>query len=323
MTDPLPLVSVVMPVYNGARTIERAVDSVLAQTYPNFECHVLDNCSIDGTSEIVERCAERDPRIRVHRNPEVFPVMRNHNAAVELMSPDSAYCQILQADDTLAPECLRRKVRIGEAHPTVGAIGGYSDRAGDRYPRCMPGASFFTGHEVCRRTLLGEFYPFISPSSVLFRASVVGERRPFYNESDLHGDVQACYEILAEHDFGFVHDVLTHVGVSRGSVTSRQTAPLNRLLASNFDLLVSYGPRFLSEDAYAARRAEVLAGYYRQLALAVLDRRGLAYWRFHREALAAGGSRLSLARLLGALSEETRARPTASIRRFARSFGSG
>lgn len=323
MAEVNPRVSVVMPVYNGARTLDRAIRSVLAQRYDNLECVVLDNCSTDETPRIIAGHAERDPRVRAHRNPELYPVMRNHNAAVDLMANDSDYCQILQADDVLAPDCLARKVAVAEAHPSVGIVGAYSNRGGQRLPEAMPAGEFHDGREVCRRTLLGEIYPFISPSSLLFRASAARSRQPFYSEVGTHGDIQACYEILAAHDFGFVHECLTEVGVSAASLTSRQTRSLNKLLASNLELFETYGPRFLNDSELSGRRQFLLARYYRELAWAVLERRESDFWRFHKQALASTSSAWSTRRLAAALLREVGQRPRDSARRLAKSFGYG
>src|SRR5450756_379047 len=62
------LVSIGMPVYNGEETIAVALDSLLAQTYRNFELHISDNCSTDNTGEICERYLGLDPRISYTRN---------------------------------------------------------------------------------------------------------------------------------------------------------------------------------------------------------------------------------------------------------------
>ena len=63
-----PLVSVVTPVYNGAAFVSECIESVLAQTYENWEYVIVDNCSTDGTAEIAAGYASSDPRIRLVAN---------------------------------------------------------------------------------------------------------------------------------------------------------------------------------------------------------------------------------------------------------------
>src|ERR1044071_7298806 len=111
-----PLVSVVTPVYNNAAHFEECIESVLAQTYRNWEYTIVDNCSTDGSGEIARRYAARDSRIRVVRNDQFLRVMANHNRALRAISPDSKYCKMVFADDWIFPECLERMVAVAEQH---------------------------------------------------------------------------------------------------------------------------------------------------------------------------------------------------------------
>ena len=79
-----PLVTVGVPVYNGQRYLARALDSLLAQTFDDFEIVLCDNASEDRTAEICAAYAARDPRIRFHRNPQNLGLVRNFNRTFEL-----------------------------------------------------------------------------------------------------------------------------------------------------------------------------------------------------------------------------------------------
>ena len=81
MTANAPLVSIGLPTYNGERYIREALDSLVAQDYPNLEILVLDNASTDGTLAIVEEYARRDGRIRLIRNPINIGAPANFNLA--------------------------------------------------------------------------------------------------------------------------------------------------------------------------------------------------------------------------------------------------
>lgn len=83
-TAPTPLVSVGLPVYNGASLIRRALDSLLAQDYPNFELIVSDNASTDGTWDILQEYAARDARIRLYRSTRNEGAAHNFNRVYEL-----------------------------------------------------------------------------------------------------------------------------------------------------------------------------------------------------------------------------------------------
>src|ERR1041385_635284 len=115
-----PLVSVVTPVYNGEGYLRECIESVLAQTYTNWDYTIVNNRSTDRTLEIAQEYAARDARIRVVTNEAFVRVIANYNNAFRQISPHSKYCKVVASDDSLLPECLERMVRLAEERPTVG-----------------------------------------------------------------------------------------------------------------------------------------------------------------------------------------------------------
>lgn len=81
-----PLVSIGLPVYNGEEYIERAIESLLNQTYTNIEVIISDNCSTDGTYKICLECLKKDNRIRLYRNSENVGACNNFMHVFELSS---------------------------------------------------------------------------------------------------------------------------------------------------------------------------------------------------------------------------------------------
>src|SRR4029077_20950956 len=126
-----PLVSVVTPVYNGAKYLRECIESALAQSYQNFEYIIVDNVSKDDTRKISEEYALKDKRIRVHSNSNFLPIIANHNRAFKLISADSKLCKVVSADDALFPECLSRIVDLTESAPSVGIVGSYQLSGGE------------------------------------------------------------------------------------------------------------------------------------------------------------------------------------------------
>jgi len=116
-----PKVSVCIPVYNGSDYIAESIQSVLSQTYENFNLIVCDNCSTDNTEEIVRNF--KDPRIAYVRNPKNLGIVGNANRCIEFATGE--YVHILHHDDIMLPENLELKVRILDEHPKVGLV--YSD----------------------------------------------------------------------------------------------------------------------------------------------------------------------------------------------------
>jgi len=101
-----PVVSVCIPVYNGAAFIAAAVESVLAQTFPDFELIVLDNASTDKTLEILGPF--KDSRLRIIRQASNIGAAANFNAA--LHEARGEWVKVLCADDLLYPDCLKKQM---------------------------------------------------------------------------------------------------------------------------------------------------------------------------------------------------------------------
>ena len=82
-----PLVSVVTPVHNGASFLAECIESVLAQTYHNWEHIIVDNCSTDGSAAIAASYARKDSRIRLGHTDHLLRAPDSWNFALTQMSP--------------------------------------------------------------------------------------------------------------------------------------------------------------------------------------------------------------------------------------------
>ena len=154
-----PLVSVVTPVYNGAEYLRECIESVLAQSYENWDYLIVNNCSKDRTLEIAQEYAARDPRIHIHSNQSFASVIENHNISLRQISPQSKYCKVVFADDWLFPDCLMEMVKIAELHSSVGIVGAYGlDGKEVLWQGLVYPSTFVSGRDLCSTTLLGGPY---------------------------------------------------------------------------------------------------------------------------------------------------------------------
>ena len=285
-----PLVSIVSPVHNEGEHLRECADSVLAQTYQNWEWVIVNNGSTDDTLEIAREYAARDSRIRVHDNETTVRMIPNHNIALRLTSRDSTYCKVLGGDDWLFPEYLEKIVAHAEDHPSVAVVQCYrlqgTDVAGDGLP--YP-STVIPGREACRLWLLPGGPSIFGPTSaLLFRSDIVRSRDPFFNELNIHADIEACLETLEFHDFGFVHQVLVYYRLRDASMTS-YSSDNQTYLAGRLADLVAYGPRYLDEQELRRTISGHLHLYYRALGSQVFKRPRREYWRLHRAKLASLG----------------------------------
>src|SRR6266851_1359493 len=116
-----PTVSVVMSVYNGEAFLPEAVESILAQTFREFEFLVIDDGSKDGTAEILGGYASRDRRVRVVRHENKGRVT-SLNVGIGLAT--GKYIARMDADDVAMPYRLAEQIEFMERHPEVGLLGG-------------------------------------------------------------------------------------------------------------------------------------------------------------------------------------------------------
>ncbi|TRZ53935.1 MAG: glycosyltransferase family 2 protein [Dehalococcoidia bacterium] len=112
-----PRVSIGLPVYNGERYIEAAIDSILTQTYCDLELIIVDNASTDQTPRICREYAAKDKRIRYYRNKINMGVVANFNRAFKFSSGE--YFKWAAHDDVLAPEFLSKCINILDNDPSI------------------------------------------------------------------------------------------------------------------------------------------------------------------------------------------------------------
>jgi glycosyltransferase involved in cell wall biosynthesis len=301
-----PNVTLVTPVFNGAQFLGEAIESVLSQTYSNWRYLIVDNCSTDDTLAVARRYAARDARIRVVRTAPHLPIMQHWNRALALIAPDTVYTKELHADDILMPTCVAEMVALLEDHPTAAVAGSYILYGTAVAHAGVPfGSRLLKGRDVTRRTLLGGWYLFGSPSSIMVRTSAAREIGPrFYDETLRHADVDACYRLLENNDFGFIHQILSATRTHPASITSKFTVSYSTIALEHFCFLMRYGPRYFGEENYGREYRIARRRYRRQFARRLVGGGGARYWRFHRDHLAQFGYRLSgIDAAAGALSE--------------------
>lgn len=102
------MISVIMAAYNAEKTIKQAIDSVLNQTYPNFELLVIDDCSQDSTAKIVNSIAEKDSRVHLISNKKNKGVSYTRRCGLERARGE--WIAILDSDDMWAPEKLEKQI---------------------------------------------------------------------------------------------------------------------------------------------------------------------------------------------------------------------
>ncbi|MBC6445400.1 MAG: glycosyltransferase family 2 protein [Alphaproteobacteria bacterium GM202ARS2] len=116
-----PKISVIMATYNRAQLLPVAIDSILKQTFTNWELIIVDDASTDKTPEVIKTFAERDPRIRYHRHQRNSGLAVARNTSVKLAQ--GTYIALQDDDDISLPQRLYKQAQFLDKHPRVALVG--------------------------------------------------------------------------------------------------------------------------------------------------------------------------------------------------------
>lgn len=187
----MPRVSILVPVYNVAPYLRQALDSILAQTFRDFELILINDGSTDGSGAIIDEYRQRDTRIvAVHKENE--GVARTLNLGLSMARGE--YIRRFDSDDTCLPNALEKQVNYLDGHPNVALVGtqiAFQSNRGKvaRHFR-NPRNDYFQG-EICRFAEPADFYqgcPIIH-ATVLLRRSIIeasgGYRAEFLTSEDI------------------------------------------------------------------------------------------------------------------------------------------
>jgi glycosyltransferase involved in cell wall biosynthesis len=292
-----PLVSIVTPAYNEEEHLAECIESVLAQTYQNWDYTIVNNFSTDKTLEIARRYAAKDPRIRVHDNKEFLQMLPNHNLAIRQISPQSKYTKVVLADDWIFPGCLEKMVTVAEAYPSIGIVSAYQQFGQEVRITGLPREqTLVSGKEACRQFLLGTLLLFGSQTTVLYRSDLVRSRDIFYVETDRYADFEACFALLRDSDLGFVHEILTFSRPRLGSIGA-VSADVGAHYGSMLGMLFTYGRTCLSGEELQQTLNRYLTEYYTFLGRRLFVERDRGFWAYHKRILANVGLGFRRARL--------------------------
>jgi len=118
-----PLVSILMPNYNCEKYLDEAINSVLKQTYTNFEFIIIDDASTDNSWNIIKKHSKQDKRIKAFKNKKNRGIVFSRNKAFEKSSSKSKYYAIFDSDDISFQKRLQKQVEFLERNKDYGIIG--------------------------------------------------------------------------------------------------------------------------------------------------------------------------------------------------------
>ena len=177
-------VSVIMPVYNARPYLSEAIESVLNQSFKDFEFVIIDDCSSDGSWDVIQEFASKDDRVKPFRNKENLGVVKSRNKGFR-KAAETEYFAIFDSDDVCLPDRLQKQVRFLDENQEYGLVGGdiiVIDETGSEVGR----RKYPKTHKEIRNNII-KFSPFAQPTAMI-RKSVL-EKVGHYNE-----DFERCQD---------------------------------------------------------------------------------------------------------------------------------
>lgn len=294
-----PLVSVVTPFFNTAEYLEECIQSVLRQTYQNWEYILVDNCSTDGSGDIAEKYAKKDPRIRFFREVEFLGQVENYNRALSYISSNSIYCKMVQADDWIYSNCLDEMVAVAEAYSHIGLVSSFTLYGNSI---CNDGLNLsegpsYPGRYAAKVQLLGKVL-FGAPTCLLYKSEIIRTRSPFYSTATPYfEDTEICFEILKNYDFGFIPQVLSFNRRDNEAIWTK-LHKFNPNLLCQMMFIYHFGPFFLDQKDLSKEIRIIESKYYDYLAKAALGRYNKKFWQFHELGLRWSGQKINYKKMV-------------------------
>jgi len=212
-----PSVSVIIGVYNKAAFLETCIESVLNQTFQDFEVIIVDDCSTDGSGRVIEKYVDRVKAITLERNSGLPAVPRN----IGLRRAEGEFIAFLDADDFWEPSKLEKQIPYFTQLPSnVGLCHTYSnlrDQAGTFLGVRHKGSLPVTGD--CFEPILR--HCFISISTVMMRRQVIEDmglfdEDPFFRGSE---DYELFLRVASKYQIGLLDEVLSSYRVVETSIS--------------------------------------------------------------------------------------------------------
>jgi len=169
-------VTVLMSVYNGANYLSQAIESILNQTFPDFEFLIFNDASTDGSREIINSYAVKDSRIVLINNERNIGLTKSLNRGLKIAR--GKYIARQDADDFSEPERLEAQLRFLDDYPNIGIVGTYANFVDAQGKKIAERKTAITNEIIKKDIMSGS--PFVH-GSVMFRHKIV-DTIGFYRE---------------------------------------------------------------------------------------------------------------------------------------------
>ncbi len=210
-----PKISVIMSVYNGARHLREAVESILTQTFTDFEFLIVDDCSSDNSPQILKEYALKDSRVRVITNEFNLGLTKNLNKLIR--ESKGEYLARFDCDDISLPKRFEEQVAFLDKNKNFGMCSVWAEIIDDKGGHLRE-LKYPTTNKELKKALI-RYNPFFHPG-LMIRKSVF-EDVGLYNEDwRFAQDYELYFRIAKKYEIANVPSVLLKYRQTTGSITS-------------------------------------------------------------------------------------------------------
>lgn len=224
------LISIIMPVYNNQRFLPEAIESILNQTYVNFEFIIIDDCSTDGSWEIITSYAKKDNRIKPFRNKNNLKIVKTRNKGFKLAK--GSYFAIFDSDDISQQERLEKQIKFLKNNGKYGVVGSHTIII-DEFSKEIGRRRYLLTHEQIMKTILLRS-PLAQPS-VMIKREVIESIGDYSTDGkfDRSRDYDLWVRISERYKIGNLNDYLLKYRVSS---TQGKTTHLRETIKSTMQI---------------------------------------------------------------------------------------
>ena len=259
----MPRVSILLPVYNGEKYVRASLESILAQTFADFEVVVWNDASTDFTSEILR--TYRDTRIKVRNNPRNLGLFPTLNLAIR--ETRGEYVRLWSQDDVMKMSCLESELRYFDAHPNACLAYCAYDTIDDFGRLCSKRADIQKAYIVCPRVVSeimfyhGDITGNIA--NVTIRRSILERSGMFREDMKVSADFEFLVRLAGAHSFCEIHEPLIYLRAHKRQFSvQRGVFPLHmRENAAIYEALIARMTHIDREYALAYHRYARHVGY--------------------------------------------------------------
>lgn len=212
-----PKVSVIMSVYNGAKYLREAVDSILSQSFLDFEFVIIDDCSNDNSPAILKEYSEQDSRVRVITNEFNLGLTKNLNKAVR--EARGEYLARFDCDDVSLPDRFKEQVEFLDKNKNCGMVGLWADviDGNGKYLRTI---KYPIANDELKKDLI-KYNPFFHPGIMMRKEALVNIG--LYNESwRFAQDYEMYFRMAKKYEVANIPKILLKYRETGGSITGKK-----------------------------------------------------------------------------------------------------